>query len=55
MMQRGNASLLMGANSWKEQFLEAFTVQAGEKQQHVEGGLFACHVLIHVFISQSYR
>ena len=30
MMQRGNASMMMGASSWKDQFLEAFTVQAGE-------------------------
>ena len=30
MMQRGNASMMMGASSWKDQFMEAFTVQAGK-------------------------
>eukprot|EP00096_Caligus_rogercresseyi_P000467 TRINITY_DN1092_c0_g1_i4.p1 TRINITY_DN1092_c0_g1~~TRINITY_DN1092_c0_g1_i4.p1 ORF type:complete len:924 (-),score=286.45 TRINITY_DN1092_c0_g1_i4:1209-3980(-) len=30
MMQRGNASMLTGASSWKDQFLEAFSVQAGD-------------------------
>ena len=30
MMQRGNASVMAGANSWKDQIFEAFTVQAGK-------------------------
>jgi len=30
MLQRGNASMMVGASSWKDQFLEAFTVQAGD-------------------------
>ena len=30
MMQRGNASLMVGASSWKDQFIDAFTVQAGK-------------------------
>ena len=30
MMQRGNASMMAGASSWKDQILEAFTVQAGK-------------------------
>ena len=30
MMQRSNASMMMGATTWKDQFLEAFTVQAGK-------------------------
>lgn len=30
MMQRGNASLMVGAASWKDQILEAFSVQAGK-------------------------
>jgi hypothetical protein len=30
MLKRGNASMMVGASSWKEQFIEAFTVQAGE-------------------------
>ena len=29
-MQRGNASVMAGANSWKDQIFEAFTVQAGK-------------------------
>ena len=29
MMQRSNASMMMGATTWKDQILEAFTVQAG--------------------------
>ena len=33
MMQRGNASLAAGATSWKDQILEAFTVQAGKCTQ----------------------
>ena len=30
MLQRGNASMMVGASSWKDQFVDAFTVQAGE-------------------------
>ena len=30
MMQRGNASMMAGASSWKDQIFEAFTVQAGK-------------------------
>ncbi len=30
MMQRGNASMMAGASSWKDQFIDAFTVQAGK-------------------------
>merc|ERR1712038_282307 len=37
MMQKGNASLMVGASSWKDQFLEAFTVQAGGDDDE-EGG-----------------
>ena len=29
MLKRGNASMMVGASSWKDQFLDAFTVQAG--------------------------
>merc|ERR1712066_8206 len=36
MMQRGNASMMAGASSWKDQILEAFTVQAGGDDE--EGG-----------------
>ena len=32
MLQRGNASMMVGASSWKDQFVDAFTVQAGECQ-----------------------
>ncbi|CAB4061412.1 Sodium/calcium exchanger 3,Sodium/calcium exchanger 1,Sodium/calcium exchanger 2 [Lepeophtheirus salmonis] len=37
MMQRGNASVLTGASSWKDQFLEAFSVQAGDEDDEEEG------------------
>ena len=33
MLKRGNASMMVGASSWKDQFLEAFTVQAGKSFQ----------------------
>jgi solute carrier family 8 (sodium/calcium exchanger) len=33
MLQRGNASMMVGASSWKDQFLEAFTVQAGDDDE----------------------
>merc|ERR1712061_271292 len=40
MMQRGNASMTAGASSWKDQILEAFTVQAGDddEEEEEEGG-----------------
>merc|ERR1712226_1309286 len=38
MMQRGNASVMAGANSWKDQIFEAFTVQAGDDDEEEEGG-----------------
>merc|ERR1711992_430996 len=38
MMQKGNASLMVGASSWKDQFVEAFTVQAGGDDEEEEGG-----------------
>ena len=38
-MQKGNASLMVGASSWKDQFVEAFTVQAGgDDDEEEEGG-----------------
>merc|ERR1712242_43605 len=37
-MQRGNASLMVGASSWKDQFFDAFTVQAGDDEEEEEGG-----------------
>ena len=30
MLKRGNASMMVGASSWKDQFVDAFTVQAGK-------------------------
>merc|ERR1711971_1455138 len=36
MMQRGNASMMAGASSWKDQILEAFTVQAGDDDEDEE-------------------
>merc|ERR1712036_141153 len=40
MLQRGNASMTAGASSWKDQFLDAFTVQAGDddEEEEEEGG-----------------
>merc|ERR1711997_1240717 len=38
MMQRGNASTMAGASSWKDQILEAFTVQAGDDDDEEEEG-----------------
>ena len=38
MMQRGNASMMVGASSWKDQFLDAFTVQAGDDDEEGEEG-----------------
>ena len=38
MMQRGNASMMVGASSWKDQFLDAFTVQAGDDEEEGEEG-----------------
>ena len=35
MLKRGNASMMVGASSWKDQFLEAFTVQAGNSIQRI--------------------
>lgn len=32
LVQRANASLLIGTSSWKEQFIEALTVSAGKVQ-----------------------
>jgi len=38
MMQRGNASMMMGAVSWRDQFMEAFSVQAGDDDEEEEEG-----------------
>merc|ERR1712212_1379931 len=38
MLKRGNASMMAGASSWKDQILEAFTVQAGDDDEEEEGG-----------------
>jgi len=38
MMQRGNASMMAGASSWKDQIFEAFTVQAGDDDEEEEEG-----------------
>merc|ERR1719210_1552237 len=37
MLQRGNASMMVGASSWKDQFIDAFTVQAGDDEEEEEG------------------
>jgi len=38
MMQRTNASMLVGTSSWKDQFMEAFTVQADDEEEEGEDG-----------------
>lgn len=37
-MQRANASLLIGTSSWKEQFVEALTVNPGEEGEEEDDG-----------------
>jgi len=37
MMKRSNASMLAGSSSWKEQFIEAFTVQPDDEDEEEEG------------------
>merc|ERR1719175_365795 len=37
MLQRGDASMMVGASSWKDQFIDAFTVQAGDDDEEEEG------------------
>merc|ERR1719512_616817 len=38
MMQRANASMLVGSSSWKDQFIEAFSVQADDDEEEGEEG-----------------
>ncbi|XP_020717188.1 sodium/calcium exchanger 3 isoform X3 [Ceratitis capitata] len=38
LVQRANASLLIGTSSWKEQFADALTVTAGDDDGNGEGG-----------------
>jgi hypothetical protein len=33
LVQRANASILIGTSSWKEQFVEALTVNPGERAE----------------------
>ncbi|XP_059471223.1 sodium/calcium exchanger 1 isoform X2 [Neocloeon triangulifer] len=37
LVQRANASIMVGTSSWKEQFVEAITVSAGEDDDEEEG------------------
>uniref|UniRef100_A0A182MSA0 Uncharacterized protein n=1 Tax=Anopheles culicifacies TaxID=139723 RepID=A0A182MSA0_9DIPT len=37
LVQRANASILIGTSSWKEQFVEAITVSAGDDDGENEG------------------
>jgi len=37
MMQKANASMMMGSSSWLEQFTEAFSVQAEDEEEGEEG------------------
>merc|ERR1719228_770879 len=38
MMQKANASMMVGSSSWLEQFTEAFTVQADDDEEEGEDG-----------------
>ncbi|CAG0888557.1 unnamed protein product [Darwinula stevensoni] len=38
LLKRANASLVVGTSSWKEQFVEAVTVNAGEEDDGKDGG-----------------
>nr|XP_050854470.1 sodium/calcium exchanger 2 isoform X3 [Vespula vulgaris] len=38
LVQRANASILLGTSSWKEQFTEALTVSGGDEEDDAEGG-----------------
>merc|ERR1719226_371616 len=51
MMQRGNASMMAGASSWKEQILEAFTVQAGDDDDEKEEKMPTCGDYIMHFLT----
>ncbi|XP_065563205.1 sodium/calcium exchanger Calx-like isoform X2 [Artemia franciscana] len=42
LLQRANASLLVGTSSWKEQFLEALTVSADDDDENGEGESPSC-------------
>lgn len=51
LVQRANASLLIGTSSWKEQFIEALTVSSsGEDEDEKEpSGLDYCMHCVTVF------
>merc|ERR1719367_1494859 len=51
MMQKGNASLMVGASSWKDQFVEAFTVQAGGDDDEEEEKMPTCGDYIMHFLT----
>merc|ERR1712051_354925 len=51
MMQRGNASMMAGASSWKDQILEAFTVQAGDDDEEKEEKMPTCGDYIMHFLT----
>lgn len=46
LVQRANASLLIGTSSWAEQFAEAITVSAG---------MSCCRVLRHIVVALNYH
>ena len=52
MLKRGNASMMVGASSWKDQFLEAFTVQAGKSIQII---LFQAQAKLRTKIESFYN
>lgn len=42
LVQRANASLLIGTSSWKEQFIEAITVNPGEDGEEEDNKKASC-------------
>jgi hypothetical protein len=44
LVQRANASILIGTSSWKEQFIEAITVSSGKFLQVLLPGEWGRHL-----------
>merc|ERR1712226_376146 len=51
MLKRGNASMMVGASSWKDQFVDAFTVQAGDDDEEGEEKMPTCGDYIMHFLT----
>lgn len=51
LVKKANASMLVGSSSWKEQFTEAITVQAGDDEEGGEENLPSCMDYVMHFIT----